>query len=198
MLHAIDFDAVRSDVNGIIEGINKTFKGDNKMALPEPQKTQSQLDEERRQEEEQAERAKKNNDFVQFSRKNMLAIAELIRDNNTAAQIFMFLTKFTDRYNAIVCSSAILEEYTGASRSTVSRAIKHLKNKDFITVGKSGTTNVYILNPHVVWSSWRNAKEYCEFSGGILLSRSENADLEEKLKSKMTKVLGKNEVKVEE
>lgn len=124
----------------------------------------------------------KNHDFIQFQRKNMAAMRELIKTRPVAAEIFMFLSQYMDQKNALVCSSTILEEVTGKSRSTISRAVAYLKDKQYLTVMKSGTANVFVLNPNVVWSARRNGKSYCEFQGNILISIKENPDLEYKIK----------------
>ena len=41
---------------------------------------------------------------------------------------------------------------------------------------KSGTSNVYIVNPDVAWTSYGNQKQYCKFQANVLLSSSENAE----------------------
>lgn len=130
----------------------------------------------------QTEEGKKNPPFIQLAESNIDSVRALVQTNPVAAEVFLFLSQYMNRKNAVVCSSKVLEEVTNKSRPTVSRAISVLKTKGFINVLKSGQTNVYILNPHVVWKAWRNQKGYCEFEGPILLSKSENRDIEEIIK----------------
>ncbi|QBY45932.1 replication/maintenance protein RepL (plasmid) [Arsenophonus nasoniae] len=118
---------------------------------------------------------RKNKDlFIQFSEKNIGAVREIFKKNTVSGDIFLFLTEFMNKNNAVVCSHRVLEEVTGKKRTTVSLAIKCLKDNGFITILKMGTSNVYVLNPHVVWRAWRTNKAYCKFEGPILLSKSEN------------------------
>ena len=69
-----------------------------------------------------------------------------------------------------------LTEIMGLSRVSLSKRVKYLKDNGWIEVLKSGTSNVYIVNPDVTWSSYANQKKYCKFSANILLSSSENAE----------------------
>lgn len=125
----------------------------------------------------------KNIDFVQFNRKNMSAVRLLMRKDSVAAELFMFLSQWMDRGNCVSCSQKLLQEVLGRSRTTVYKAINHLKESGLLMVAKQGTANVYILNPEVVWSTWNTSKKYCEFEGRILISKEENREIEDKLKS---------------
>ena len=56
----------------------------------------------------------------------------------------------------------------GLSEPTISRAIKLLQTADenelpYLEVLKSGGTNVFILNPDIVWSAWKTGKDHCLF-----------------------------------
>ena len=42
--------------------------------------------------------------------------------------------------------------------------------------GKTGTSNVYVANKDLVWNSWGNNIDYCEFPANIVLSRSEQEE----------------------
>ena len=79
-----------------------------------------------------AKKNRKNHDFVQMYRYNMKAYRELILTQPTAAAIFLFLAEHMTQNNAVSCSSKVLEELTGKSRSTVWRSIKVLKEKKFL------------------------------------------------------------------
>jgi hypothetical protein len=182
-MHFLNIKEERNEIDVVFSNIYNKLK--ELKVLKEPQKTQAQIAADNKEDEEQREKAKKNNDFVQLSRKNMLAFGDLIEENPLAAKVFLFMAKYADRHNALVVSSKVLEEYTGRGRTTVWKAVSLLEEKSFLSVGKSGSSNVYFLNPHLVWNSWRNAKDYCEFSGAILLSKSENIDLEEKLRKQI-------------
>ena len=78
-----------------------------------------------------------------------------------------------DDYNAVICSYKVLQENFGVSQVTVARAIKILKEKQYIEVYKSGTSNVYAINKNIVWNSWGTNYDYAKFGANIILSESE-------------------------
>lgn len=125
----------------------------------------------------------KNLDFVQLDRTGINRMRDMIVNNPTAANIFMFLTQKMDRVNAISCSQKLLQEVTGKSKMTVYRAIKFLESENFVTILRQGNCIVYVMNPDIVWSSWKTDRKYCEFSGKILVSKEENEQIDKKLKS---------------
>ena len=133
-------------------------------------------------ESSEEEKAKKNHNFVQLKRPAIKYFRRLMKDNPLAAQIFTFLMEHMDYRNAVVCSATVLREYFEVSRMSVYRAIKCLEETHFLIIGKSGSTNVFIVNPEIVWSSYANAKKFCEFQGTIFMSETENKDLEIKAK----------------
>jgi hypothetical protein len=84
-----------------------------------------------------------------------------------------------DSYNAVMCSYRVFEEVLNLSKQTITRSIKILKDNGFIAIYKSGTSNVYIVNDNLAWSSWGNNKKYCKFPTNVILSYSENERLNE-------------------
>lgn len=118
----------------------------------------------------------KNGDFVQFYRQNMKAVSDLAYKNPTALKLFMFICEHMDGYNALMASQQVFMDYLDSSRATVARAIKILKDEGFVDVFKSGTSNVYIINPDIAWTSYGNQKHYCKFTGNVLVSAEENKD----------------------
>lgn len=118
----------------------------------------------------------KNRNFVQFYRDFMDDIARLGKDNSNALEVFMFICKHMDNNNALCVSMKALEEILGYSRSTLSRAVKYLKEKGWLCILKSGTSNIYIINPEIAWTSYDNQKAYCKFQTNVIVSPSENAE----------------------
>ena len=60
------------------------------------------------------------------------------------------------------------------SEATISRAIKVLIEKELIERLNSGGTNVFVLNPDVVWSAWKTGKTHCLFGNAkVLVSHDE-------------------------
>lgn len=126
--------------------------------------------------------SKKNKDFVQYRRSGMKYFRKIIKDNPLAAQIFSFLTEHMDYKNVVVCSSKVLEEYFDVGRTSVYKAIKYLDANSFLIIGKTGTTSVFTVNPEIAWTTHADKKRFCEFNGKVILSESENKDLELKAK----------------
>ena len=118
----------------------------------------------------------RNHDFVQLYRTHMPEIRWLMKKSGIASSILLFIMEHMDNKNALLCSYDVLEDYFEVSRTTIYRAVKLLQDEGFISVLKSGTSNVYIVNPNVAWTSWSNQKEYAKFDGNILISKKENKD----------------------
>lgn len=119
---------------------------------------------------------KKNTNFVMMYRDHMPELRWLMKKSGIAASMLNFIMEHMDNKNALCCSYTIFMDYFEVSKPTIARAIKLLKNNGFIDVLKSGTSNVYIVNQAIAWTSWDNKKEYCKFNGKILISRTENKD----------------------
>lgn len=118
----------------------------------------------------------KNRDFIQLYRDHIDDVAKLARDNGKAYDLFMLLVKYMDGTNALAVSNIALSELLQVTTRTVQRAVKYLKDNGWVCVLKSGTSNVYIVNPDVAWTSYGNQKQYCKFQANVLLSSSENAE----------------------
>lgn len=118
----------------------------------------------------------KNRDFIQLYRDHIDDVAKLARDNGKAYDLFMLLVKHMDGTNALAVSNIALSELLQVTTRTVQRAVKYLKDNGWVCVLKSGTSNVYIVNPDVAWTSYGNQKQYCKFQANVLLSSSENAE----------------------
>ena len=118
----------------------------------------------------------KNRDFIQIYRDHVDDIARLAGENYTAYKLLLLLCKHMDGTNALCVSNNALQELLDCCKNTVIRAVKYLKDNGWICVLKSGTSNVYIVNPDVAWTSYGNQKQYCKFQANVLLSSSENAE----------------------
>lgn len=125
---------------------------------------------------EEKEQQKKNGNFVMMYRDHMPEIRWLMKKSGIASSILNFIMEHMDNKNALICSQQVFMDYFEVSRPTVARAIKLLYENGFIDILKSGTSNVYIVNKEIAWTSWNNQKEYCQFNGNILISKTENKD----------------------
>lgn len=121
---------------------------------------------------------KKNDNFVMMYRDYMPEMRWLMKKSGIASSILNFFMEYMDNKNALICSYQVLEDYFEVSHATIARAIKILCDNGFIDILKSGTSNIYIINQEVAWTSWKNQKKYCRFQGEILVSAKENKDYE--------------------
>ncbi len=113
--------------------------------------------------EKKKQQLEKNSPFsrwTQFNLEHTKDMMWLALKYPKAHAILLFLVDQMDNYNAVVCSSKVLQEVLGVSRQTISASIKILKTNGFISVFKSGTSNVYTINDTVYWKSWGNKHQY--------------------------------------
>lgn len=121
--------------------------------------------------------AKTDNDnfnFVQLQKGYMQEWRQLIKTQPLAAEImFYFMEVMGKTSNAVVCSYKTLQEVTGYSRPSVGRAIRHLKDKNWIDSVKVGSATAYAVNERIAWQSGKNARKYAVFSATVVASESE-------------------------
>lgn len=123
-----------------------------------------------------AAKAKKNSPFnrwTQFNLEHTEKMMWLQLNHPKSAAILSFLVDQMDEYNAVMCSSKVLEELLGISRQTISKYISILKENGYIAVVKSGASNVYTVNDSVYWKSWGNNRKYSKFPANVVLALSE-------------------------
>ncbi|MGR5262305.1 replication/maintenance protein RepL [Vibrio astriarenae] len=162
--------------------------------MTDAQKASKERDLEARIRQEEAERKAltDNANFTQINNtygwKTMRMMA---KENPVAHQIFLFLGEHMDNYNAVLASSKVLQEVTGKGRTTVSNAVKYLKENGIVSILKSGNSNVYILNPDLLWKNYNNRKSYCKFEGAMLISKKENEEIFDQMRSLSQRIIEK-------
>ena len=88
-----------------------------------------------------------NYNFVQLNRSYMKQMRELARRNPVAMQILFYLVEHMGKStNAVVCSYKTLCEVTDLSRTSVAKAIKHLKDDNWLDAIKIGNATAYCVN----------------------------------------------------
>lgn len=122
------------------------------------------------------QRNRENKDFVMYFRPFMDELTKMAGENYTAYRLFQFFCKNMDGTNALVVSMNALSEIMSISTKTIQRAVKYLKDNGWVCVMKSGTSNVYIVNPDVAWTSYADQKASCNFQANVILCGSENAE----------------------
>lgn len=140
---------------------------------------------------------KENYDFVQVSRQYLKQMRSLARKSPLAHEILYYLVEHMGRTtNAVVVSYATLCEVMTVSRPTVGRAIKLLKEDNWIDAVKIGNATAYCVNARVFWQAGRHQKKYAIFQATVIASESEqDKNFREKAKKPLTyiPVLTKND-----
>lgn len=136
------------------------------------------LKEQEREEQEREKESRKSpfSNFYQVNKDKSEYLSSCLRENPKALQLLFFIFDHMDRYNAVVCSYQVFQEALGVSKATIQRCVKYLKDNGFVYVYKTGTSNVYVANKELVWSSWGKNYKYCEFPANIVLSASEQEE----------------------
>ena len=144
-------------------------------------------------EQKERENASKSpySDWAQLNKKNVVHLIKASQENPTALSVLLFFIENMNKMNAIIASYKVIQEVLGLSQPTVARSIKYLKEKGFIAIYKSGSSNVYVINNNLVWTNYGNKIQYCKFPAEVILSASEQSEIEQhtKLKFDYTKVM---------
>ena len=150
----------------------------------------AQLDEEKQKQEAADKRAKQSpyKNWYQFNLDHNKEMMWLAKNAPRAHLILLFLLEHMDCYNAVVCSYQVICEALDIGRTTASQSIKLLKEKGFIVILKSGTSNVYVVNDDLAWKSWAKNKRYSKFPANVILAASENVEHAPVVAEKFTSV----------
>lgn len=137
-----------------------------------------ELDELEQEKIENIRKARKSpfSNFYQVNKDNSIYLRNCLSENPKALELLFFIFDHMDRYNAVMCSYKVFQEALGISPKTIQRSIKYLKDNGFISILKSGTSNVYVVNPDLVWNSWGNNVQYCEFPANVIISATEQEE----------------------
>lgn len=128
-------------------------------------------------ERENASKSPFGKDWAQLNKKNIIHLIKASQENPSAMSVLLFFIEHADRMNALVVSYKAMQELLGVSQATIARSVKYLREKGFIYVYKSGSSNVYVLNNHLVWSNYGNKVQYCKFPANIMLTASEQDEI---------------------
>lgn len=142
-----------------------------------------------REKEEQEARKSNFKQFYQINSAEASKFTQLIAKEPKAAAILNFMFELMDKTNALMCSHKVLQKRFDISESTVKRAIKILRDGGFIHVYKSGSSNVYVVNPNLAWKTYGKNAKYCDFPATIVLDYDEQEvkELRKNYKSKMNR-----------
>lgn len=114
-----------------------------------------------------------NRDFVMTYRIAYQKLRELGLKDAKARVLFDFFLEKMNQDNALIVSRQTLAEFLGWSVPTVDRKIKVLRDERCIDIKKSGTSNVYLINADLAWTTYANRREYAEFRAAVFIGASE-------------------------
>ena len=126
----------------------------------------------------------KNSDFVMVFRSSMSGLRDLTRKNPGARVVLDFIIEHMDKSNALMISRETLADVMGCSTPTIDRRIKALKDGQYLHIIKSGTSNVYILNAEVAWTTYSDKRVYAYFKTNVFASSVEQ---EKSVKAKISR-----------
>lgn len=133
--------------------------------------------------------------FYMMSRTAEKNLRELQVGNPTASLIFSVLREYMQiGSNAVTISTNVLCKLLNKSRSTVSRAVAHLSEKNFVQVVKTGTANTYIVNERIAFSGKKGQRK-AVFSATVVAHEceQESSALEDIRKLKKVPVVDDDE-----
>lgn len=115
--------------------------------------------------------------WVQTERAAHEAWAALIGSKPKAAQLMHLIVANMDKRGALVASQQTLADMMGVSLNTVKRALKILRDDnwiDLVRVGSErGGVNAYLINRRVAWADKRENQRYAAFDARIIVSANE-------------------------
>jgi DNA-binding transcriptional ArsR family regulator len=118
-----------------------------------------------------------NTDFSQVYNRHWSTFRALVDDYPTALKVFTWLIEKADRRNALVASYSTMSRGLNLAERTIRNSITYLKEKNLITVLKSGTTNIYVLNDQVIWKDTADRKDkFSQFSAEVIITASEQEE----------------------
>ena len=111
-----------------------------------------------------------------------------LRGNVSASKIFDFLKSIMNNKNIICISAPTMAKRLGISERSVTRANKYLIDNNWLKIRKTGTSNVYFLNPGLVWKDKTgkrlssiqdydaNTFYFAEFEAKVVIGSDEQED----------------------
>lgn len=122
--------------------------------------------------------APRNVNFVQWDRRSMAAFRQLTSKNALAAEMLIWMAEKMGRDNALVCSYETLMAITGKSRPTVARAIRVLKDDNWVQAIRIGSATAWVINSAVFWTASAHGKQFSQFHATVIASRDEQDEQE--------------------
>lgn len=130
--------------------------------------------------------ARKNKGFAQVYDPGWMRLQQLVRDNPSAARLYMWVAQHADgEGGTVVASQDLIAEELGIHRTTVWRLSKALEDaKALVRIRVGPSVYAYALNPHEVWRSWNTTKDTAVFITKTMVRKRdrENATVDRKVR----------------
>lgn len=110
--------------------------------------------------------------WLQFEKKGLQELQKLSMRSPAAMGTLLYLVNNMSRSNALVVSQAAIAAGIGAKRESVNRALRYLKEHNFIQILKAGGCTVYVVNSKVAWQGNRGER-YAAFGADVIALESE-------------------------
>lgn len=122
-------------------------------------------------------KGRQNEGFTQVTDKGWDVMRSLIGANKTAAELYIFLARHTDKTGAVVASQQVLMDELGVARNTLWRACKDLEERGaLVRIKVSGNVYAYCLDPFQVWKTYASSRQYAAFLTRTLLPNAAQAE----------------------
>lgn len=133
-----------------------------------------------RRENEQRYNDERNKGFYQVQTSSTPKLLALTKESSMAMQLYLLLNHMATKSNCVVASAQALADHMDVSIASINRAIRTLAKHEFVRLGRSGTTNMFFLNPEITWRAAANKKWTCMFDAVVMTSMDEVPDVVQK------------------
>ena len=111
-------------------------------------------------------------DGFSLRKKGLQELQKLAIRSPAAMGTLLYLVNNMSRSNALVVSQTAIAAGIGAKRESVNRALKYLREHNFIQSVKAGGATVYVVNSKVAWQGNRGER-YAAFGADVLAIEAE-------------------------
>lgn len=96
-------------------------------------------------------------------------LRNLIKTSPTAADLLLYIIENMDDRNSLICKQSVFCTALDVSLPSITRAVRVLKDLNYIKVEKFGNMNAYHVNSELLWKSWSGNKRYAELTDSEIL-----------------------------
>lgn len=113
--------------------------------------------------------------WLQFEKKGLKELQKLAMRSPAAMATLMYFVNHMSRSNALVVSQTAIAKELATSRETVNKAIRLLKEHNFVEAVKAGGTTIYVVNARVAWQGKRGDR-FAHFGADVIAIEEEQSE----------------------